>query len=197
MPTADGLISPYSIGRRRACDKAGAHGWPCGCNRLASGHRASWRMGASGPRCRVRGLGYGLGFRGGVPLGSRLPALDSRLGGTSRSDVEPSAGMFRGRALFGPSLLERLLRRLLSELLGFLRALHLHPFLVAGSDRARGRNAKASAERIKALSAHAEYRTDRTRTSRAEGIRGDVRDPTSSSQPRHPSPCRALTRLYH
>ena len=43
------------------------------------------------------------------------------------SDVEPSTGMFRGGALCGSSLLERLLRRLLSKLLRFLRALHLHP----------------------------------------------------------------------
>ena len=35
--------------------------------------------------------------------------------------------MFRGGALCGASLLERLLRRFLSELLGFLRTLHLHP----------------------------------------------------------------------
>ena len=77
-------------------------------------------------------------LRGGARLGSRAACARFPFGQDSRSDVEPSAGMFRGRALFSPSLLERLLRRLLSELLGFLRALHFHPFLVAGSDRARG-----------------------------------------------------------
>jgi hypothetical protein len=73
----------------------------------------------------------------------RLPASESRTYGTDflllrltsgaapRSDVERTAGMFRGGALCGPSLFERLLRRLLSELLGFLRALHLSSFLIA------------------------------------------------------------------
>src|SRR5688500_4294202 len=58
---------------------------------------------------------------------ARAIGLTLPWGRVSRSDVEPSACMLRGGALCGPSLLERLLRRLLCELLGFLRALHLAP----------------------------------------------------------------------
>ena len=65
-------------------------------------------------------------FRGAhLELEFRLlgPPVDA----ASRSDVDPPGGMFGGGALCGSSFLERLLRRLLSKLPGFLRALHLRP----------------------------------------------------------------------
>ena len=80
-----------------------------------------------------------------------------------RSDVEPSAGVFRGGALCGASLLERLLRRLLSELLGFLRALHVVSFLVAERDRAPRRDASLGSWRSSRSRTDGD-RTGRTRT---------------------------------
>ena len=72
----------------------------------------------------VGDLGYG--FTGAhLELELRLPSLPPGWGLSVRRRAP--ASVFRCGALCGPSLLERLLRRLLSELLGFLRALHVHP----------------------------------------------------------------------
>ena len=81
-----------------------------------------------------------------------------------RSDVERPAGVLGGGAFGGPSLLERLLRGLLSELLGFLRTLHVHPpgrlsssALVGTTQSSAGlenqaRGPAAAAQRVRATS---------------------------------------------
>ena len=88
---------------------------------------------------------------------------------TGWSDVEPPAGLFRGGALFSPTLLERLLRRLLSELLRFLRAFHLHPpsslsstALVGATRKPRqgGNSSSRTGGDPRKANAHAEYRTE-------------------------------------
>jgi hypothetical protein len=134
------------------------------------------------------------------PRASRLAFL----GAISWLEVESSAGLFRGGALCGAPLLERLLRRLLSELLGFLRALHLHPPLVAGSDRARRRDAKPrqgdnsvleDRRRPRKANAHTEYRTALGRMTCRGHHRDRVRDRRNPRRHPHPTCFAALVSL--
>ena len=110
-------------------------------------------------------------------------------------------GYFRGDALCGAPLLERLLRRLLSELLGFLRALHLHPpwalSLTPVTRSLGGRQLLYSMDRRRPrrANAHTEYRTALRRMICRDHHRDRVRDRRNPREHPHLTCLAALVSL--
>ena len=188
--------------------------------RASRAPRSSWRSGVALPHSQERGdraptprARYPIPLRWvGARLRRQRPAPMARAscfstpvsGANSRLEIEPSAGLFRGGALCGAPLLERLLRRLLSELLGFLRALHLHPpwslslTALVGVTRSLGRATTPVLEdrrRPRKANAHTEYRTALRRMTCRDHHRDRVRDRRNPREHPHLTCLAALVSL--
>ena len=187
MPTADGFDFALNRSAGTERDKAGARVEP------ASGDRASWRMGATGPRCWVGGLGYGL-FRGdcALDLGSLL-SIPVRAGPRGQTS-SPRLACFAAARFSVRRSLSVFCAGFFPSFLGFCE-----PFTCIPSSSLTalvGRNAKASAgesmlyPRTPSIARIACACPSGTR-SRGRP-RPDVVVATTASLT-----CRALTRLYH
>ena len=164
----DGRNGGTGRGRRRRLrlvprPRPGRAGEP----RSSGARQSSWRFGVAARRTsRQRGIVRGDSAARGARSGR---SSDRAAGAASGVRRRATGWSFRGGALCGPSLLERLLRGLLSELLGFLRALHVSSSwsvsssaLVGMTRKPRQGESSSSRDRRRPRMAiaHAEYRTD-------------------------------------